>query len=381
MDKVKIIADENIPFLKGVLEPYADITYMKGDKINHETVQHADALLIRTRTTCNSSLLKNTAVKFIGTATIGFDHIDTQFCDSKKITWINAPGCNSSSVQQYIASALIELANRYKIRLKGKTLGIIGVGNVGSKVEKIGRALGMNVVMNDPPRARNEKHHHFVPLEVLAASSDIISVHVPLNLSGQDKTKDLINNQLIKIMKPGACLINSSRGEVVNTLAIKQALANGNLALAILDVWEKEPAIDLALLKAVFIGTPHIAGYSTDGKANGTAMVVQAISRKFGFPLNDWYPSQLPVPDSIQIELDGTGKNLEDILAEVLPKTYDIRTDDKNLRSDPGKFEQLRSQYQVRREFTAYTLHTSNLEAAAVKVLADLGFKLIESKK
>jgi erythronate-4-phosphate dehydrogenase len=287
---MKIIADDKIPFLKGVLEPYAEVVYMPGKLITRETLKEADALLTRTRTKCTESLLKGTSIRFIGTATIGFDHIDTKYCEKQKIKWTNAPGCNSSSVQQYIASALLKLAHDHRYSLKDKTIGIVGVGNVGTKIEKIARALGMNVLLNDPPRARLEGERNFVMLGNILYNSDIITVHVPLNFVGEDKTYHLFNEKSFKKMKKGAWFFNSSRGEVTETSAIKKALGSGKLGGAVIDVWENEPDIDLELMTKAFIATPHIAGYSTDGKANGTAIVVNSLSKYFDLPLKNWYP-------------------------------------------------------------------------------------------
>ena len=227
---IKIIADDKIPFLKGVLEPYSDVTYLPGKLIQNEQLKDCDALIIRTRTKCTEGLLKDTRVSFIGTATIGFDHIDTRYCDTNDIRWTNAPGCNSSSVQQYIAAALLKMSLDFKFRLRDKTIGIIGVGNVGTKVEKLAGNLGMKVLLNDPPRARKEGTKHFVDLETLLKESDIITIHVPLNIVGEDKTFKLINDNTIRKIKKGAWLINTSRGEVTVTSALKKSLLTGKLS-------------------------------------------------------------------------------------------------------------------------------------------------------
>jgi len=238
LSRIKIIADDIIPFLKGVLEPYADIIYLPGNLINRESVMDADALLIRTRTKCNATLLEGTAVKFIATATIGFDHIDAEYYKSKYITWVNVPGCNSASVQQYITAALVTIAFNNDYNLSEKKLGIIGVGNVGSKVQKAAAVLGMKVKLNDPPRARKEGHGCFVSLDEILETSDIITIHVPLNKTGPDKTFHLFNAELFAKTKNGSWLINSSRGEVVETNAVKNALSSGKLSGAVLEVCE-----------------------------------------------------------------------------------------------------------------------------------------------
>ena len=371
---MKIIADDKIPFLRGVLEPFADVVYMPGSKISRADLTDTDGLLIRTRTKCNEALLHGTSVKFIGTATIGYDHIDTDYCDARNIKWINAPGCNSSSVQQYIAAALLKLSVDEGFRLKNKTLGIVGVGNVGSKVEKIAGILGMKVLLNDPPRERKEGRDKFVSFETILRESDIITLHVPLNRSGDDRTYHLISGDVFRSMGKKAWLINSSRGEVVDTESIKSALKNGFLAGAILDVWENEPDIDRELLSATHISTPHIAGYSTDGKAKGTSMVVNSLCRFFKLPLTDWYPENIPHPGNKVIEIDCSGKSDEEIIGEAVKVTYDIASDHFMLRQSPDTFEKQRGDYGIRREFQSYRIVTGNCSRELNEKLIRLGF-------
>ncbi|MEI7980194.1 MAG: 4-phosphoerythronate dehydrogenase PdxB [Bacteroidota bacterium] len=370
-----IIADDKIPFLKGALEPFAKIHYLPAEEITHDTISTADALLIRTRTQCNKKLLHETPVQFIGTATIGFDHIDTHYCDSRKIRWVNAPGCNASSVQQYIASALFTLARREGFHLKGKTLGIVGVGHVGSKVEQLARILGMEVLLNDPPRERHEGTGKFVTLSALLEGSDIITLHVPLNLIGEDKTFHLIGAESIRKMKSGTWLINSSRGEVAAPETILQGLREKKMAGAVLDVWENEPHADPILLSQISIATPHIAGYSSDGKANGTAMVVEALARRFNLPLANWFPGTIPEPEDPVIIIDGKGKTPGEIAGEAVLKTYNILEDDARLRANPSGFEQQRGAYPVRREFPAYRAMVKGGRSESVELLKELGFR------
>lgn len=372
---IRIIADDKIPFLRGVLEPYAKVVYLPGKKIDHDAVKDADALLIRTRTKCSDSMLAGTSVKFIGTATIGFDHIDTQYCENNDIFWTNAPGCNSSSVQQYITAALLKMSSDFRFSLKDKTIGIVGVGNVGSKVEKIARALGMNVLLNDPPRARNEGDKKFVLLGDVLYNADIITVHVPLNIVGEDKTYHLFNDSTFKKMKKGAWYLNSSRGEVTDTASLKKSLDSGKLAGAVIDVWENEPDIDLGLMSKTFIATPHIAGYSTDGKANGTAMVVNSLCKQFGLPLADWYPDNVPFPEQPVISVDNKGKSDEDVAREAVFHTYNISEDDLKLRFSPSDFEKQRGEYPMRREFSSYTVTLKTEAKKTRKMLEGLGFK------
>ena len=374
---IKIVADDNIPYLKGALEPYASINYMDGGEIVPVMVKHADALLIRTRTQCNESLLYNSRVKFIGTATIGLDHIDTVYCHSRSIRYANAPGCNAVSVQQYIASVLANLKLRYGVSLSGKTIGIIGVGNVGKRVEKLARQLGMKVLLNDPPRARIEGNTGFVTLEKFLKESDIVTLHVPLNRSGKDKTVHLISHSNINFFKPGSWLINTARGEVADENVLMEGLSDKRLAGVVLDVWDNEPSIDKKLIDKATFATPHIAGYSADGKRNGTIQVVRSLGDYFGLPLNDWEPAGIPEPRHPIIALDCTGKSLDELACEAILDTYDIRDDDYRFRLNPGKFEELRGNYPLRREFPAYKIKLVNDNSNIKAMFLGLGFSVI----
>ena len=376
-NKIKIVADDKIPFLKGVLEPFAEVLYLSPKEITNATVKDADALLIRTRTKCNKELLAGSSIKFIATATIGFDHIDGAYCDANKIHWMSAPGCNSSSVQQYIASALVTIAANKKFKLSDKTIGIVGVGNVGSKVEKLAKAIDMNVLLCDPPRQRREGGNQFVPLDELVKKSDIITFHVPLNRSGEDKTFHMADEKFFESFTESKILFNSSRGEVVETDALKIAVRNGSVSDLVLDVWENEPNIDLELLELTDIATPHIAGYSADGKANGTAICVNGLAGHFNFPLEkNWYPKEIPNPANFsKIEIDCVGRIEEKIIREVILSTYKIEEDDKRLRSSAQTFEKQRGDYPVRREFTFYSLNLSNCENVIQEKLYQIGFK------
>jgi len=377
-NKIKIIVDNKIPFLKGVLEPFATIEFHKGSEITKEIVQDADALIIRTRTKCNEELLKDSNVKFIGTATIGIDHIDTTFCESKGIKWINAPGCNSGSVQQYLVSALLTLSELKNLKLDIITIGIVGVGNVGNKVEKIANILGIKVLLNDPPRERIEGSEKFVSLDRLIEQSDIITFHVPLNRNGIDRTFHLADEEFFSKFEKSKILINTSRGEVIETAALKEAISAGKVTASVLDVWENEPNIDLELLKMVDIATPHIAGYSADGKANGTSVCVNAISNFFnlGLPEN-WFPENIPLPiEGLKVNIECKNKSLQELICEIILSTYDIRNDDTNLRKSPETFEEQRGNYPVRREFHNYNVNISNGDDGLIKVLRGLNFKL-----
>ena len=367
---MRIVADDKIPFLKGVFEPYAEVRYLPGGAIRQEDLRNADALITRTRTRCNRELLAGTPVRFIATATIGFDHIDAAAMKELEIDWTNAPGCNARSVAGYLAAAL----TGFQRPLRGHTLGAVGVGNVGRRIVETGEALGMRVLRNDPPRAEREGSAGFSELAQLLEESDFITLHVPLERGGAHPTFHLADEVFLNAMKPGAVLLNTSRGEVADNPALKRALLAGTLRAAVLDVWENEPEIDRELLAQVFRGTPHIAGYSADGKANGTAMAVQAVARKFGIePLYEWRPSALPAPEPATIDL-AAAASPEEQLALACNTACDLLRDDADLRRDPGRFEQLRGNYRIRREAPAYTIRGGSGEVR--DTLTRLGFQL-----
>ncbi len=374
--KMKIIIDNKIPYIKGVLEPFAEVVYLPGSETTKEIVRDADALITRTRTICNSSLLAGSKVKFIATATIGFDHIDTDYCKQAGIKWTNAPGCNAESVNQYIASALFSWSMRKRKDLAGLTIGIVGVGNVGSRVAKTCEILGMKVLLNDPPRERVEGSEKFVSLQTIQQEADIITFHVPLNMTGLDSTFHMANEDFLFNLKKKPLLINSCRGEVTDTEAIYNAVEANDIDGFIADCWEDEPEINLDLLNHTEYGTPHIAGYSKDGKANGTKMSVQALSKYFKLGIDDWKPSGVELPENTTIEIDGDQRREYSILAEAVLSTYDIENDDEALKDSPHLFEKLRGDYPVRREFNTYTIKAKNIEKGTSDKLDKLGFKI-----
>jgi erythronate-4-phosphate dehydrogenase len=372
---MKIIIDDKIPYIRGTLEPFAEVIYLPGSKTTAGVVKDADALITRTRTICNRELLEGSKVKFIATATIGFDHIDTAYCKKAGIEWTNAPGCNAESVNQYISSALFSWSMRRRKDLAGLTIGIVGVGNVGSKIARTCEILGMKVLLNDPPRERREGSAHFVSLATIQQEADIITFHVPLNLEGPDKTYHMGDEAFFQNLGKQPLIINSCRGEVIDTTAIYEAIEANDVDAYIADCWENEPNIDLDLLNQTEFGTPHIAGYSKDGKANGTMMSVQAISRFFGLGIDNWEPTNVELPENTTIEIDGNQRREYSVLAEAILSTYDIETDDDALKESPNLFEKLRGDYPIRREFDSYTIKLKNMPEETVKKLQRLGFK------
>lgn len=374
---MKIVCDNKIPFIRGVFEPWAEVVYLPGAETTPAVVRDADAVVTRTRTRCDAALLAGSSVRVVASATIGYDHIDTAWCEAHGILWRNAPGCNSSSVKQYIAAVLCTLARLHGLRLDALTLGVVGVGNVGSKVAEAAALLGMRVLLCDPPRARAEGAEGFVDLDTLVAQSDIVTLHVPLSREGEDATSHLFDEARLAAMRPDQFLINSSRGPVVDGAALRAALQAKALRGAVLDVWEGEPEPDRALMALLDIATPHIAGYSADGKANGTRMSVRTVAAVLGLPLADWRPADIPAPaQPLEFSLDASGKSRQEVLSEAILHTYDILADDRALRAHPERFEQLRGDYPVRREPTAFALRLQGGDPALADALAALGFHI-----
>lgn len=373
---MKFIVDDKIPYIRGALEPFAEVVYLPGKQTGRDAVRDADALVTRTRTICNRELLEGSKVRFIATATIGFDHIDTAYCGSAGIEWTSAPGCNAESVNQYVTSALFSDAKRTGPALEGRTIGIVGVGQVGSRVAKTCEVLGMKVLLNDPPRARREGAAQFVSLKEIQAKSDIITFHVPLNMEGADRTHHMVDEDFLRGLKKPALIVNTCRGEVFDTRAVLEARLAGALSGMVIDCWENEPDIDLQLLDLADYGTPHIAGYSRDGKANGTTVSVRAISRFFGLGIDDWKPAGIEPPPRPVIELDGRGQSAESVIADAVLATYEIAGDDRALRDTPALFEQLRGDYPVRREFGSHTVKAANVEPGVAEKLEKLGFRV-----
>ncbi|MEE0234941.1 MAG: DUF4301 family protein [Bacteroidales bacterium] len=350
---MKIVADVDVPFLEGVFEPYSEVVYKKGLEISREDVLDADALIVRTRTRCDGALLEGTSVRMIATATIGTDHIDLEYCRKAGIEVANAAGCNAGGVMQYVFSALYGVAARKGIKIDGSTIGIVGVGHVGSKVEAMAEYLGFNILRCDPPRAAAEGPEGFCSLEHLLENSDVVTLHVPLD----ETTRGMANADFFTLMKPGAIFINAARGEIVDEQALLEA--SPKFGAIVIDTWNNEPDINEELVETADIATPHIAGYTFQGKQNGTAFAVQALARHFGIQeLYDYFPEQ-DLPGHEPVLLDLKGKNHGEIAA-VFQYNYPIFTDDFRFRMEPHKFEKLRSEYQYRREII-YTNTNTNM--------------------
>lgn len=347
---MKVIVDDKIPYIREALAMMgAEAVYMPGSKIDNKAVLDADALIVRTRTQCNEELLHDSRVRFIATATIGYDHIDTAYCATHGIRWTNAPGCNATSVCQYIESVLLLLQKEQGLQLSGSTLGIIGVGHVGTKVATMARKWGMKVLCCDPPRVE-QGEEGFVSLDVIAREADIITLHTPLTREGKHPTYHLADKHFFDSLERKPYFINTSRGETMDTAALLHALNGGQIAQSVIDVWEHEPHINLELLERTYIGTPHIAGYSADGKANATRMSLEALTQEFHLgPVPPIVPP--PLADATQQTIKQTPNH-----AEALLVAYNPHTDSQALKSAPERFEQLRGDYPLRRELLSCEL-------------------------
>lgn len=329
---MKIVIDSAIPFIKGVLEPFAEVVYVAGDSFTPQIVADADGLIVRTRTHCNRELLDGSKVEFIATATIGFDHIDMEYCRSHGIKVITAAGCNARGVLQWVAAVLVALSKREGFEPHERTLGIVGVGNVGKLVKHYAESWGFKVLCCDPPRQEREELD-FLQLEQLLPQVDILTLHTPLDST----TRGMIDSKMLSLLHDDAVVINASRGEVV----CSSALLERNITCA-LDVWENEPNIDAQLLERAFVTTPHIAGYSLQGKANATAMSVGALAEHFQLPLKGWYPPQCS--PTIPMEIDWQE------LCQTIDSYCNLENESAPLKNG-GNFESLRNSYHYREEY------------------------------
>jgi erythronate-4-phosphate dehydrogenase len=348
---MRIVADPIIPFVQEAFAPLGEVRLVSGREIIASAVLDADVLLVRSVTPVNAALLDGSPVKFVATATIGTDHVDLEYLSAKGISFASAQGSNANSVAEYVVAGMLEMARRQKFRLCDKTLGVIGVGHVGSRVVRNAEALGMRVLANDPPRARGKKVSPFMPLKHLLDEADIITLHVPLTHEGADPTFHLFDKDRLSVLKNRQpILINTSRGAVVDNPALLKAIDGEWLGGVVLDVWENEPKISPELLEVVDLATQHIAGYSFDGKVNGTQMIYTALCDFFGIKAT-WEPA-LPAPPDPRVELTvRSGEDDEEVLRRVVRRLYDITADDTALRQNILAFDKLRAAYPVRREF------------------------------
>ena len=345
---MRIVIDEKIPYLRDALEELGHtVTPMPGYAISNKDLVTADALFVRTRTYCNAALLEGTPVRFIGTATIGHDHIDKEYCKHKGIVWTNAPGCNADAVLQYVQSSVYcWMRENSIVTRKGLTIGIVGVGQIGSRIERWAKEEGFRVLLNDPPRA-SRGEEGFVGLDKIAEECDIITFHTTLNKEGEYPSYHLADAVFFEKLQKCSLLINASRGAVVDNNALLDAINDKRIESTALDVWENEPKLKLELLEKAFIATPHIAGYSAEGKINASRMMVEAFAEFSGH--KETLPIMvLPAPANPNV----SASTLPDAQLDI----YNPLNDTKLLKSSPDKFEELRNNYNLRREPKAYII-------------------------
>jgi len=380
---MKIIADANIPFVTECFSSIGEVKVVGGREITPGIIRDADVLLVRSITPVGADLLAGNKVRFVATATIGFDHIDVDFLRQSNIGFASAPGSNANSAAEYIIAGLLEIGQKYGIDLEQKSIGVIGVGNVGSRVAKKCAALGMRVYLNDPPLQRETGETKYLRLDELFGC-DFITLHTPLTFEGVDRTYHLADEKVFKSLKERCVFFNASRGGVVDSKALKAAIRSERLRAVVLDVWENEPNIDTELLEMVDIGTPHIAGYSLDGKITGMIMIYKAACKYFGLEAELDIEDFLPEPAIPQLRIDPNEDNEQAVLANSVQKIYDIREDDARLRRILEKpvekrgefFDGLRKNYHVRREFQNTMVIVKDSNSTLAKKLKGIGFLL-----
>lgn len=378
---MRIVADANIPFVRECLSSVGEVRVLSGRDITPEAVADADALLVRSITVVNEQLLAGSRVRFVGTATIGFDHVDVSYLQRSGIGFASAPGSNANSAAEYVIAGLLEIARRRKIALEGKSIGVIGVGNVGGRVARKCEGLGMRVVKNDPPLQRQTRDPQYVGLEALY-DCDFITIHTPLTREGIDKTFHLADREFFARLKQGAVFVNASRGAVVETQALKDAIRAGRLGAVVLDVWEGEPNIDVELLGMVDLASPHIAGYSFDGKVAGMVMIYRSLCEHFGLTPKFDVKNFLPVPEIPRLEVETRDATDDELLVRIAERIYSISRDDRDTRQIADQppesrgrfFDALRKNYPVRREFQNTTVVLDKPRESLARKLRGIGF-------
>ncbi|MDZ7324649.1 4-phosphoerythronate dehydrogenase PdxB [Kosakonia sacchari] len=370
---MKILVDENMPYARDLFSRLGEVKAVPGRPIPVAELADADALMVRSVTKVNDGLLQGTGIKFVGTATAGTDHVDEAFLQQAGIAFSAAPGCNAIAVVEYVFSSLLMLAERDGFALQDRTVGIVGVGNVGGRLQARLEAFGVRTLLCDPPRADRGDDGDFRSLDELVREADVLTFHTPLFKDGPYKTLHLADDALLSRLKPGTILINACRGPVVDNAALLQRLQAGQALSVVLDVWEPEPDLNVDLLNLVDIGTAHIAGYTLEGKARGTTQVFEAFSDFLGKRQQVALDTLLPAPEFGRITLHGPLD--QSTLKRLVHLVYDVRRDDALLRKvagTPGEFDKLRKNYLERREWSSLYVQCDDASAAAL--LQKLGF-------
>lgn len=385
MLKLNIVADENILLLDEFFASIANITRVDGRAIQPHQVEHADALVLRSTAQITPKLLQASKVEFVGTCTIGIDHLDTAYMDANDIVWRNAPGCNAEGVVDYAISAINHAWQVHGIDPREATIGVIGAGNVGGRLIKRLQAAGLNVICSDPPKQASPQPLDlpYVSLAELLETADIVSLHTPLTKSGADATLNLLNKNLIQSLRPGSVLISAGRGEVVEQPALLQRLQNHHDLFVYLDVWQQEPNVDLAIAPYCQIVTPHIAGHSLEGKVRGTEMIYQSLCQHFALPITQTLAPLLPEAAALQLGV-GASSDAKMILNAAVNSVYNITQDADRTRKTLSmqasdqvarEFDKLRKHYPIRREFSTFTV--TGVECIEdKKLLSGLGFQV-----
>lgn len=389
---LRILADENIPFVQEAFAPLGAVRLLPGNRITPAEARSAEVLLVRSVTRVDAALLQGSRVRFVGSATIGTDHIDQDWLREAGIAFAHAPGSNAASVVEYVLAALLWLGTRLNEPLRGKTVGVIGCGRIGGRLARQLPALGVSVRCCDPPLARGAaargEAHDFQPMEAVLQEADIVTVHVPLTRQGTDPTWHLFDEQALALMKPGAWLVNAARGAVVSNPALKTALASGRLAAGVLDVWEDEPHPDPELLRLVHVATPHIAGYSFDGKVQGTRQVYEALMAFLEYPATFDFETVLgPGPDDVlHLHPPAAPRSETAWLDALVQQMYDLRADDARMRTllaypnhaIAAQFFRQRRDYPRRRAFSRFSLPASQVPDGLEQAVAEgLGVRLV----
>jgi len=375
---VKILVDENMPYARELFSRTGEVVAVPGRPLPVAELADAQGLMVRSVTQVNEALLTGTPVKFVGTATAGTDHVDEAGLQRAGVAFSAAPGCNAIAVVEYVFSALLLLAERDGFQLRDRTVGIVGVGNVGGRLQKRLEAWGIRTLLCDPPRADRGDEGEFLSLDAVAAQADILTFHTPLFKEGPYRSWHLADAALLMGLKPNTILINACRGAVVDNAALLEVLNMRHDLSVVLDVWEPEPDLSLALLDKVDIATPHIAGYTLEGKARGTTQVFEAWCDFIGQPQQVPLSTLLPVPEFSEITLNGPLD--QPTLKRLAHLVYDVRRDDAPLRkvaAKPGEFDRLRKQYQERREWSSLQVNCD--DAATAGMLNQLGFNALFS--
>jgi erythronate-4-phosphate dehydrogenase len=380
---MKIVCATNMPYALEAFSTLGSVVVLEGRIIGPADVKDAEILALRSTTVVNRALLEGSRVRFVGTATIGTDHFDIPYLEKTGIRWCFAPGCNANSVSEYLTAALLVLGERHGLVLSGQTIGVVGVGNVGSRVVKKAEALGMRVLKNDPPLARRTGDRSFVSLKQIQDEADIVTFHVPLTKTGSDATFHMADAAFFKGMRKPVIFVDAARGPVVDSTALLRAMDRGIVRHAVLDTWEGEPCFSRPLLQRVDLGTPHIAGHSFEGKVAGTMMVYEEACRFLGVKSSFDPEAILPPPRVPELIVDATDRPDEDVIREVVRPVYDIESDDARMRTiddEPTRqaqaFDRQRKEYPMRREFRYTRVKAGGASQRLREKLQGLGFVL-----